>query len=209
MNISISHIESCLQKPLLGWEGQRLLAPDFREEEILRMKQQMAFAKQSAVLILLYENHGKWTIPFIKRASYDGIHSGQISLPGGKKEEKDIDFLQTALRETQEELGISTENVRILGQLSDLYIPPSNFIVKVFVGYCSNLDTFRPDSVEVASVIEIALDDFFAKDIINRKAFYRSSDGKEKTAPYYDLSGVELWGATAMILSEFVEMIRQ
>ncbi len=209
LKLSFTSIESSLRKPLPGWEGQRLLAPEFREEEMLRMRHKMNSARQSAVLLLIYENFRELTIPFIKRASYDGIHSGQISLPGGKKEETDRDFSHTALRETHEELGIATDDIEIVGQLSDLYIPPSNFMVKVFVGFSKHVPDFKPDAVEVDSVIQIPLRDFFRSEVVKRKAFYRSSDGKEKTAPYFDLKRAQIWGATAMILSEFIELIRQ
>ena len=206
--LSMEYLHQKLKLPLPGWEGHKGMAPDFRQEELERMRDKMGQARQSAVLILLYEKDGQLTFPCIQRAAYDGIHSGQISLPGGQREESDPDFSYTALRETQEEIGVPMEQIKLLGQLSDLYIPPSNFLVKVFVGYSKIIPVFIPDPTEVDRVVEVPLNDLMISENIKRKVFYRSSDGKEKTAPYFDVAGVEIWGATAMVLGELVEIMK-
>jgi 8-oxo-dGTP pyrophosphatase MutT (NUDIX family) len=208
LRLNIESIKTKLQNPLPAWEGQKHMAPDFRQEEIERMRDKMAQARQSAVLILLYEKEGQLYFPCIQRAAYDGVHSGQISLPGGQRDENDPDFAYTALRETQEEIGVPINQLELLGQLSDLYIPPSNFLVKVFLAWSKSLPTFIPDPVEVDNIVEVELQDLWKNENIKRKVFYRSSDGKEKTAPYYDVAGVEIWGATAMILGELAELMK-
>jgi 8-oxo-dGTP pyrophosphatase MutT (NUDIX family) len=209
MMISLTQIVENLKKPLPGWNGQKHLAPNFRAEEIEKIGSEINNAKKSAVLILIYEKNNELHIPFIKRPAYDGIHSGQISFPGGKSEATDIDFQHTALRETYEEIGIEPTFIDVKAQLSDLYIPPSNYLVKVFVGTTKEHLMFKADPKEVAEIIEIPIKEFFKPDIIKEKIFYRSVDGQEKKAPYFDLQGVEIWGATAMIISELLSIIRE
>lgn len=208
MSSSINPIFQKLNNPLPGWEGQKHLAPNFRAEEIKNMGKEIENARKSAVMILLYEKEGEIFIPFIRRVTYDGVHSGQISLPGGKAEKSDKDFQHTALRETSEEIGIPVERIKILRQISDLYIPPSNFLVKVFVGYLAEKPLFVADQKEVETIIEVPVTKLLKTDNIKSKIFYRSSDGKERSAPYFDVCGIEIWGATAMIISELIEIIR-
>ena len=205
---SIDNIFKKLKEPLPGWKGQKIMAPSYREEEIEQAGRAMLKARKSAVLILLYEKNNQFYIPFIRRSEYKGVHSGQISFPGGQFEETDSSFDNTARRETEEEIGIQKDRIIILGQLSDLYIPPSNYIVKPFVGFVEREIRFVIDPAEVQKVIEIPLGAFFEKDIIKEKEFISSSSGKTKKAPYYEVNNVEIWGATAMIISELLEIIR-
>lgn len=208
MTITIDEIKINLQKALPGIAAQKILSPPFREEEIQKRANEINAPRNSAVLILLYFKNGKLHIPFIKRSIYKGVHSGQISLPGGKQEKIDMDFKATALREAHEEIGIIAEDVEILGQISDIYIPPSNFRVKVFVGFIPYQPNFIREAKEVQEIIEIPLADIFDDKIIKTKVFYTSSNGEDRKAPYFDILGIEIWGATAMIISEFREIIR-
>lgn len=163
-------------------------------------------ARQSSVLILLYPSGDGFGIPFIQRADYPGVHGGQISLPGGKCEPGDQSFWDTALRETREELGVDTDEVAFLGQLSPLFIPNSNFVVYPQVGYLDQVPDFIPNSTEVAEVFQVPLGTFF--DFANIKRFTRQVNGNTIHAPYYDVDGRQIWGATAMIISEFVVALR-
>lgn len=207
-NLSLSHISACLSRPLLGWDAQKILAPSFREEEIMQSQKKMEDARKSAVLILLYKKNDTLHIPVILRNEYNGAHSGQISLPGGKVEKFDDSHEDTALRETYEEIGVERKKIKVIGCLSDLYIPPSHFLVKPFVGYIRETPKFKPDPKEVQRVIEIPLESFFKEDVVKEKAFVSSSSGVTKKAPYFDVENIEIWGATAMILSELIEIIR-
>jgi 8-oxo-dGTP pyrophosphatase MutT (NUDIX family) len=139
---------------------------------------------------------------------YDGVHSGQISFPGGKVETTDKDFEATALRETFEEIGVKPEAIEIIGQLTDFYISPSNFLVKVFAGYTLQKPAFIPDKKEVQSILEVDIDEFFDSNNIAEKEFYSTSRKTAVFAPCYLVNGLEIWGATAMMLSEMLDILK-
>jgi 8-oxo-dGTP pyrophosphatase MutT (NUDIX family) len=160
-------------------------------------------ARNSSVMILLYQQQNEWYFPLIKRPTYDGAHSGQISLPGGKWEPVDKDAWEAALRETYEEIGIS-EGVQFVGSLTPLYIPNSNYMVYPQVGYISTQPVFKPDFFEVEELVVAPLKDFF--NLENRKTFTREIRSYMVTAPFFEIKGHCVWGATAMILSEFFEL---
>ena len=166
-------------------------------------------AVKSSVLILLYpgQKSGSLLFALIQRPEYDGVHSGQISLPGGRFEEEDGDLTRTALRESNEEIGIQPEGVEIIGSLSELYIPPSNFMVYPFIGYTNVRPEFVPDKKEVENIIETDLADLLNDKNIKTKEI-KIRNGIKITAPCYEIDGNIIWGATAMILSEFREVIR-
>jgi 8-oxo-dGTP pyrophosphatase MutT (NUDIX family) len=140
------------------------------------------------------------------RPEYPGVHSGQISLPGGKFEDSDDSLVFTALREAREEIGINPVKVQIIGQLTEMYIPPSNFMVTPIVGYQTSPPRFRADPKEVARIIEVNLVDLLEKRNIRNKNI-RLRTGISIKAPVYFIDGNVIWGATAMILSEFREIV--
>src|SRR5690554_4109188 len=141
-----------LKHELPGKNGQILMAPTPMDEARF-VTQKQGKARKGAVLILFYPRATGCAIPFIKRPVYPGIHSGQVALPGGRWEESDQDLAQTAIRETQEEIGVESEQVQILGKLSDLFIPASNFMVSPFVGFVENEPAFIPEEREVERII--------------------------------------------------------
>ena len=208
MLLSKTELKQKFQQPLPGTASHLKLSPPNRAKELLEKENYLLTARQSAVMVLLFPFDNQLRTVFIKRSEYDGMHSGQIAFPGGKKEESDLNFEETALRETWEEIGIEADNIEIVGQLSDLFIPPSNFIVKPFVGYCHKKPVYKIDSKEVQSVIEIAIDDFCTRSCIFEKEFSTGTVGKTIKAPYFAINDIEIWGATAMITSELLDILK-
>lgn len=195
-----------LSGELPGLDKQLLMAPNNRENEI-RKGLHNPGAIKSSVLILIFPHDGLLKTVVMLRPSYNGVHSGQISLPGGKWEITDVDMAATALRETQEEIGVDPSTISLVGALSPLYIPPSNYIVFPFIGLADSKPNFLIDSIEVQELIEINLEDLIDK---NNSTLRKVSlnDGTSFEVPCYAFGEVIIWGATAMILSEFVELLQ-
>lgn len=143
----------------------------------------------------------------ILRKTYRGVHSNQVGFPGGRVELTDKDLEHTALRETEEEVGIPQGDIRVIKQLTKLYIPPSDFWVHPFMGYTNRTPQFIPQESEVEKVLEVNLDEFMDnKSIIQKKL--STSYAKEIEVPAFLLSGHVVWGATAMMLSEVKELLK-
>lgn len=164
-------------------------------------------ARRSSVLILLHHRADSVFFPLIQRPVYNGAHSGQIGLPGGKSEPHDQSAEDTALRETREELGIDASAVEILGKLTQIYIPVSNFIVEPFVGWWHSPAEFNPDAKEVAQILQFPLP-YLVQPEAKGEFTYQIND-IAITAPCYFLDDKKIWGATAMILSELKEILLQ
>jgi 8-oxo-dGTP pyrophosphatase MutT (NUDIX family) len=191
-----------LKKELPGLDAQYRMAPGLR----LRFRPTTT-VKKAAVLILLYPDKGSLFTVFIKRPEYPGIHGGQISLPGGKMEENDTDAAFTALRETEEEIGLNRKEVEILGFLSPLFIPVSNMLVFPVIGHISEKPFFHPQSEEVEGLIETAIDEFLKPGVIQNKI--KIIRLTRAIVPFYNINGHHIWGATAMIMSEFTELLKR
>ena len=157
----IQHLQIKLKEPLPGIVAQSKMASNSRIKWI-RDQIDDSSARESAVLLLLYPDKDITRLVFILRPEYDGVHSGQVGFPGGRYEKEDHSFLETALREANEEIGIDKSEVNIIGGLSKLYIPPSNFNVYPYIGYVETKPEFIPDKTEVARILEIDL-----KDLLN------------------------------------------
>ena len=205
----VNSLERSLNGPLPGRSAQERMAPMPLEMERFD-EQQMINARKGAVLMLLCPSEDRKSIivPFIKRATYEGVHSGQIALPGGKKDVGDKDLGETALRETEEEIGVSRKDIQILGNLSDLYIPPSNFSVRPFIGFSSAPPVFEIDKREVDRLIICSFDELTNEAIIKKKGM-NLAGGYKIQAPYYEINEEVVWGATAMILSEFLTLWKE
>lgn len=195
-------LRKSLSLPLPGREAQYLMAPSLRPAG--RESYDGTHARESGVLILLYPGPTGLSTVFIERTRW-GPHGGQVSLPGGKAEEGDDDIIQTALRETREEIGISTKGIEILGLLTPLYVPHSNYRIHPVVGYIDYRPLFKPDSHEAESVIEVGLMHLFSEE--RRKQMIIRRPGSDIEAPYYDAGGHVVWGATAMIMSELEQVL--
>ncbi|OYT16524.1 MAG: coenzyme A pyrophosphatase [Bacteroidetes bacterium 4572_77] len=185
------------------------MAPKDRQEGLLH-RQWPKDAKQSAVTFLLYPVDNRWHVVVMKRVEYDGVHSGQISLPGGQKEAVDKDLLATAQREFEEETGVFIPYDAYVGPLSDLYIPPSNFLVQAFVAVLEEEPHFKPDASEVQELISLDLESLFSPTNFKQdEVVMRGGGGNPQTikAPCYALKGLRIWGATAMIISEIQQLM--
>ncbi len=156
---------------------------------------------KSAVLLLLYPKGDQLHFPIIRRPIYNGMHSGQMALPGGKQEKLDASLEQTAVREACEEIGICSSNIQILGHLSELYIAVTHIHVLPVVAFAQQEPSFILDSHEVDELFTIPITDLFIPEIKKRELW--DLRGQEVEVPFYHLANHKVWGATAMILSEF------
>ncbi len=209
---TFSHIIKSLKKlnfsDLPGLEAQIRMAPVHRQDEIRRMKSSGDPVK-SGILFLIYPlNNGEAGTVLIQRPQYDGVHGGQISFPGGGYEKQDQTLMHTALREAKEEVSVLPDEVEVLGKLTDLYIPPSNHLVSPYVAVASSRPNFKPDPKEVESIIELPLSVFFDAERLQSVPI-SLSDGRTLMCPCYLTDGLIIWGATAMMISEFVELARE
>ena len=195
-----------LNHPLPGREAQYRMAASLRVPP--GFTPDMRSARIGGVLIALYPDNGQIRTVLMKRPDYNGTHSGQVSFPGGKHEPHDPDIRATALREAQEEVGMPINRVTVLGQLSELYIPASNFLVHPVVGVLDSAPTLTPDTHEVERILLPELTHFFRADVVKQTSI-TVSQGFTLRAPYYDVDGQMVWGATAMILSEFTLVLRE
>ncbi len=190
-----------IDKPA-GITAQLLMAPQHRKDELLSYKH-IAATKTSAVLILLFlDNDNKLKVLLTLRAQGLSKHKGQISFPGGRMDNSDVNLRATALREAYEEVGLRNNNLEIIGPLSPLVIPITDFIVYPIVAYCPMKPTLRRNPDEVQKIIIVPLEDILNNKNIKSKVFESSSSDKSYSAPYFDVEGIEIWGATAMILAE-------
>jgi 8-oxo-dGTP pyrophosphatase MutT (NUDIX family) len=163
--------------------------------------------QKSAVLLLLYPKGDHLFFPIIRRPVYDGVHSGQMALPGGKQEELDASLEQTAVRETCEEIGICSSNIQVLGRLTELYISVTNIQVLPVVAFTQSEPSFVLDTYEVDALFSIPLTDLLNPELKKKETW--TLQGQEVEVPYYYLAHQKVWGATAMILSEFESLIEK
>lgn len=160
----------------------------------------------SAVLIAIYPVNEVWTTVLMKRPTYEGVHSGQIAFPGGRKEDVDTSLEETALREFEEETGAKSRQFEIIAPMSQLYIPPSRSLVTPFIAYSSSEPAFDPDEKEVEKLITVPFSELLAPRILKTTKQRIWAIGKELPVPYFDIRNEIVWGATAMMLAELREI---
>lgn len=187
--------------------AHKLLSPPERSRLMERLDFKSLNPRQAAVMILCYPRVDETNFVLILRNSYNGVHSSQVAFPGGKKEDSDTSFSHTALRETSEEVGLDVSEMEIIREFSQVYIPPSNFLVRPFLGICRKPPVFFPDVREVAQVIEVPLS-LFLDDASLVSVSRQTSYVAETTVPAFRIEEHIVWGATAMILSEFKEVLK-
>jgi|TARA_B100000745_G_scaffold198348_1_gene130801 8-oxo-dGTP pyrophosphatase MutT (NUDIX family) len=159
----------------------------------------------AAVLILLYLEDNEIHFFLTKRSNELEHHKGQISLPGGTQEENEK-LTHTALRETQEEIGINKTSISIIGSMTPLFVPVTGFMINPFIGYSLNKLEPTPDPLEVEAIFSVNISDLLNE--ANRTIEQRNIRGYDVEVPYFKLNNYEVWGATSMILSEFRDLIK-
>lgn len=194
--------------PLPGEASHYKMMPE--TQRLLRQKAKSIKqkAKRAAVMAIFYPKNGDTYLLLTERKEYEGVHSKQIGFPGGKVEKNDANLLETAKRETYEEVGILAKDLEVIKPLSEIYIPPSNFLVQPFLGIYPNVQPFAIDPIEVETLVEVALIDFLNDNNLTKQRL-TTSYAHNILVPAFTLNGYTVWGATAMMLSEVKDLLEQ
>ena len=207
----ITQLKERLEQPLPGMEAQsKMLSKTMHKNgRASAPEEAITDAKKAAVMLLLFQKDGVWYTTLMQRPETPYPHSRQISFPGGGAESSDPAFEATALRETEEEFGIDASLISVVGALSPLYIPVSKYLVYPYIGYMSTPPVYNIQEDEVDEVIEVKITDLLADDTIKITHIETSSGLKLKDVPYFDVANKVVWGATAMMLHEFVTIAKE
>jgi len=201
----IKSIQKKIAEGLPGKNSQIKMVSESFKNRYFDIKPDNA-TREGAVLILLYPESNKLHIPLILRPTTEkGVHSGQVAFPGGKRDPEDKDLIHTALREAEEEVHLDTSTVQVIGQLSPLFIFASNFMVHPTIAYTTKPPVLKPNPSEVAEIFAANLEILKLPETI-KKTTIKTSQYTFET-PYYDVNGKIVWGATAMMLSELLEIL--
>ncbi len=199
----LERIERGLRLPLPGLAAQLRMVPEPRPGTKAYFEVEGTSLK-AGVLVLLYRREGRIRLLLTRRTDRVLHHRGQISFPGGEQHPGES-LEATALRETQEELGLDLAAVRVMGRLTPLYIPPSNFCIYPTVAFLPGTPEFRPQPDEVADVIDVPLEHLL--DSGSAKAETWDLGGRTAVVPFYEYESHKIWGATAMVLAEFLALL--
>jgi len=203
--VLLRKISEAISAGLPGEISQFKMAPPMRAK-LMAENANLPPPKKAAVLIPIYLNEeGAPSLVLTLRKTYEGVHSGQVSFPGGKFEMDEIDPIQVALRESREEIGLAGHQVEIAGLLSPLYIPPSHMHVQPVVGFITKPVIFKPQELEVERILFIGIQSLLEEGAVRYKEITLRSNQKINT-PYFEIDGETVWGATAMILGELLEI---
>jgi len=193
---------------LPGEAIQLKMAPIERLRELKEKARNMKTARRAGVLALFYPGLNNETyLILILRKTYKGVHSAQVGFPGGKEEPEDNSLEDTALRETEEEVGVPREAISVLKKLTEIYIPPSDFFVQPYIGITKDEPKFMPQEDEVEALIEVPLNHFMDDSILITKKL-TTSYATDIDVPAFLLNNHVVWGATAMMLSEIRELVK-
>jgi len=208
VNELISRLSLQFENELPGWNSHQKMM-NYQRPKPDNIAQIDPEARESAVLALLYPASGDIYTVLMQRQTYEGTHSGQISFPGGKRELIDNSLKETALREAKEELAIDGEKVKIIGELTQVYIPPSRYLVSPFLGVVSERPQFVPEAAEVSEIIEVPVSQFLDPSRLKEKYHYIPTVNSKIKIRYFDIDQRVVWGATAMMLSEISEILKK
>ncbi|MFV0237705.1 MAG: NUDIX hydrolase [Flavobacteriales bacterium] len=189
---------------LVGEEAHKEMSPTDRS--ISSKGLNLNKVRKASVLIVLYEEENIVYFPLIERHTYEGNHSGEIGLPGGKIEALDQNASRAALRETEEELGILQHDITIIKELTSIYIPPSNFLVTPYISFLSKKPHYKPDLIEVKNVIKTPLTQLI--DDKNKIDVYIDKKHIQATVPAFQFENYTVWGATACIINELKHLLK-
>lgn len=198
-----AYLQRRLSEPLPGFEAQRRLAPALRQDPSNRYVAGRS-CREAGVLALLYPDEGRTYLVLTVRRDDLPDHPGQISFPGGSREEGES-LEETALREAWEEIGLARNDVRLIGSLTPLYIPPSRYCVYPFVGVVPEKPHLAPHDDEVARILHVPLDRLAHPESVRREPW--TLHGREIEVPYFEVESPPIWGATAMMLAELIDLL--
>lgn len=201
-------LKELLAKELPGESAHQIMAPTSRPLSSFA-KENASSYRESSVAVLLMHLENAIEIVLIQRPEYEGNHSGQISFPGGKRDENDADLYQTAIRECFEEIGVELSDQEYIGALTPVFIPVSSFHVEANLFYLNQVPIFKKDEREVDSIFTIKLDELLDEQNIKTTIIQLPNNLKMNDVPYFDLENKIIWGATALILSELKEIMKQ
>ena len=197
----IFHLKKRINTNLPGKDSHKKMKISYRNEK--KNSFNINMAKPAAVLLLLFPDNKKICFYLTKRTEKLKYHKGQISLPGGSNE-KGESLLETALRETEEEIGVNKNEISILGQITPLFIPVTGFMMTPFIGFTLKEPIIKLDSMEVEELFSVNILDLINND---KLITHRQLNGRDVTIPYFNLNNQQVWGATSMVLSEFKDML--
>jgi 8-oxo-dGTP pyrophosphatase MutT (NUDIX family) len=204
----LQFVPKLIDARLPAFEAHIKMAPPERLETLKKIDFRENKPRIAAVMMLFYPKNDITHLVLIVRNTYKGVHSAQIAFPGGKYEHDDADFTFTALRETHEEVGIHPNKIEVLKPFTELYIPPSNFMVHPFLGVSREELVFVPEPSEVANIIELPLS-VFLSDAIVVNTILSTSYADNVSIPAFKIENHIVWGATAMMLSELKDVLMQ
>ncbi|CDF79727.1 NUDIX hydrolase [Formosa agariphila KMM 3901] len=189
--------------------SQFKMSPPFRKELLEENRIKMKTARKAAVMALFYPNQAYETmLVLILRNTYKGVHSAQIGFPGGKLELEDESLKSAAIRETFEEVGVREQDIEVWREISNLYIPPSHFLVQPYIGIVEKTPVFLKQDAEVKAIIEVPLTEFLNENSVVTKTVTTSYIEKIDV-PAFVLQDYVVWGATAMMLSEVKDILKE
>lgn len=206
--VFLKYLPKIEKETLPAVEAHIKLASFERISALLNQTYDKEGLRNAAVMMLAYPKNSKTYLALILRNASTGVHSSQVALPGGKVEPEDINLEATALRETFEEIGVLPERIQVVKAFSEVYIPPSRFLVFPFLGVSQSELTFDPSPDEVAKMIELPLEDLLDDSNLTVVPL-KTSYSDEIDVPAFDLQGYIVWGATAMMLNELKETIKR
>lgn len=204
----LRYVPKLIEAKLPAFDAHIKMAPLERLESLKNINIEDKNPRIAAVMMLFYPKNETTHLVLIVRNSYKGVHSAQIAFPGGKYELEDVSFAETALRETHEEVGIHPDKIEVLKPFTELYIPPSNFMVHPFLGISKEELVFVPQLSEVANIIELPLS-VFLDDALVVDTNLSTSYAENISIPAFKIEEHIVWGATAMMLSELKEVLKE